>query len=75
MEPNYKLVEYSWSLFVWQMIILATLILWVYCLTDLYKSDFHGNDKVIWFLIVFFLPMLGSILYLTIGKKKKIKEA
>jgi hypothetical protein len=75
MESNYKLVEYSWSLFVWQMLILATLILWIYCLVDLYKSNFEGSEKLIWSLLVIFLPMIGSILYLLIGTKKKLTES
>lgn len=44
---------------------------WVYALidivTDAYKND---TDKIIWFLLVFFLPFLGTILYFFVGKDK-----
>lgn len=40
-------------------------------LIDILKSQFASNDKLIWILIVLFLPLIGSILYFIIGKKKK----
>jgi hypothetical protein len=47
-------------------------ILWLWALIDCVKREFKGNDKVIWVLIIIFLPMIGSILYLAIGRKNKI---
>ena len=74
MEQNYKLIEFSWSLFVWQMFILASLILLIYCLKDLLNSDFKGNEKTIWFLTILFIPFGGSVLYLIIGRNKSSKR-
>lgn len=34
------------------------------------KSEFEGNDKLIWILIILFMPIIGSILYFTISKSK-----
>ena len=48
------------------------LILWVVALVDIIKSEFMGNNKVIWLLVVLLLPLLGAILYFLIGKKQKV---
>ncbi|MFD2588384.1 PLDc N-terminal domain-containing protein [Croceitalea marina] len=30
------------------------------------------NDKLIWFLVVLFIPLVGSILYIFIGRKQRL---
>jgi hypothetical protein len=51
-------------------------VLWIYCLVDIIRADFKGeNDKIIWLLLIIFLPLIGSILYLAIGMKQKIPES
>ena len=41
---------------------------------DILKSDFRDtNGKIIWALVVIFLPVIGSILYFLIGKSQKIQ--
>jgi hypothetical protein len=54
-------------------IFLAVCFLWVIALIDILRSDFRGNDKVIWVLVVIFFPFLGSILYFIVGRSRKIK--
>ncbi len=62
------------GLIIWSVIVLSSLILYVIALTDLVKSDFAGgNDKLIWVLLVLFLPVFGCLLYINIGRKNKIK--
>ena len=40
---------------------------------DALKSDFKGsNDKIIWVIVIIFLPFLGSLLYLLIGRGQKV---
>ena len=52
---------------------MATLVLWLYALIDTLRSDFNtGTEKLIWLLVVLFLSFLGSLMYLTIGRKKRI---
>ena len=41
---------------------------------DILKSDFQGNDKIVWLLAVIFVPFIGAIAYLTIGRKRKIRK-
>jgi hypothetical protein len=58
-------VELLVILFVSLFIFLLPLI----ALIDILKSRFDGNDKIVWVLVVLFLPVLGSVLYFLIGKK------
>ncbi|MHB1660734.1 MAG: PLDc N-terminal domain-containing protein [bacterium] len=52
---------------------IASIVLWISALIDILKSDFRGgSDKIVWLLVVVFLPLLGAILYFTIGKNQKI---
>ena len=60
------------SLLTWQLLMLFSFVLWVYCLIDILKNRFEQNDKLIWILVVLLVPFLGSLLYLFIGKNKKI---
>lgn len=54
--------------------ILLPSILWIIALIDILRSNFkEANGKIIWVLLVIFLPILGSILYFAIGKNQKIK--
>ncbi len=65
--------DFSFGLFTWQTLLLFSIGLFIYCLIDILKNKFEQNDKIIWILVVLLLPLLGSILYLFIGKNKKLK--
>jgi hypothetical protein len=51
--------------------IFLPLILIISALVDILKSEFTGNNKIVWVLVVMFLPLLGSILYFVIGRNQK----
>ena len=64
----------SWikgSLMFIMLAIIIPSILWLICLIDILRSDFLGQNKVIWFLATLFLPYLGPILYFFIGLNQK----
>ena len=49
------------------------LIIYAYTIYDVVSSKFGGNnDKIVWVLIVLFLPLLGTILWFLMGKKTTI---
>ncbi|MBI5747871.1 MAG: PLDc N-terminal domain-containing protein [Nitrospinae bacterium] len=54
------------------LFILLPFIFWFWALVDILKSEFTGSNKIIWLLIVIFIPFLGFILYFLIGRKQKI---
>ncbi len=59
-------VELALILFVFIIPILIALI-------DILKSEFEGNNKIVWLLVVIFLNFLGALLYYFIGRKQKLK--
>lgn len=55
------------------ILLLVVLVLYIYCLVKILTGTFqNSNDKLMWVLLVLFLPFFGSILYLMIGSKQRI---
>ena len=54
------------------LFVLLPTILWIVALVDILRSEFQGYNKLIWVVVVIFLPIIGSILYFIIGKSQKI---
>lgn len=55
------------------IILTPTVFLPIYVLLDILRSEFRkDNDKIIWLLVVFFIPILGCVLYFLIGRNQKI---
>lgn len=46
-------------------------VLCIVALVDVLKSDFEGNNKIVWVLVVILLPVIGAVLYFSIGMKQK----
>jgi hypothetical protein len=55
-------------------VILFIILLPLMALISVLTSEFQGNDKIIWVLIIIFLPFLGSVLYFLIGRDKRINR-
>jgi cell division protein FtsX len=53
-------------------IILAVVVLWIWALVDVLRSEFKSNNKIIWILVVLLLGILGALLYLLIGRSHKL---
>lgn len=41
-------------------------------LTDLIRTRFEARDKSVWFLIVLFVPLFGSLLYFILGRRRRL---
>jgi uncharacterized membrane protein YhaH (DUF805 family) len=51
---------------------LPLLILKIYCLIDITRSKFSDPvNKLLWTIIVIFVPLIGEILYLIFGRSQK----
>lgn len=51
--------------------VLAPLFLFCYALSDLTRREFPDSvSKLIWGLVILFIPLLGPLLYLSIGKRQ-----
>lgn len=44
----------------------------LWALIDILRNEFPGNGKLLWLLAVAFFPLVGSILYLAIGRKQRL---
>ena len=58
------------------IILLVSLVLFVVpiiALVDILRSEFEGNNKLIWVLVILLTWFLGAILYYFIGRKQKIE--
>jgi len=59
-------------MFIALLIPVLAIVLLIWALVDILKSEFTGSNKIIWVIVVLLLPLLGSILYFAIGTKQKI---
>ncbi|WP_167618366.1 PLDc N-terminal domain-containing protein [Maribellus sediminis] len=56
------------------IISLFLFILPIIALVNIIRSEFTGNNKIVWVLIVIFFNIIGSILYFLMGKNQKVKN-
>jgi hypothetical protein len=54
------------------LVIVFILLLPLLALISVLTNEFQGNEKVMWVLIIIFLPFLGSVLYFLIGRDKRM---
>lgn len=65
---------FGFALLFYSMIV-GIFVLWLWALVDIITSKFQDNlMQIVWLLIVFFLPFIGVILYLLLGKSMKISN-
>jgi hypothetical protein len=53
---------------------LALILLWVSALVSCLKSSLDANLKIIWVLVIIFLPFIGALLYFIVGRPQPIKQ-
>jgi hypothetical protein len=56
------------------LVALALLALWIYCIVDVISTDeslIRNLPKLVWLIIVIFLPTVGSIVWLLLGRPEK----
>jgi len=56
------------------MLVLSGFVPFIIAFIDILRSDFKGNNKIIWLLAVIFVPFIGPIAYFFIGRKQKIRK-
>lgn len=57
---------------IWLTLLLLTMIFPLICLISILRNKFKNQDKLIWVIIVIFLPFLGPLLYLIMGRNQRI---
>jgi len=49
-------------------------IFWLWVLIDcVTKEPSEGNDKIVWTILIIFLPWIGSILYYFVRRPERVK--
>jgi len=61
------------SLLLILFIALFIVLLPVLALISVLMNDFPSGEKLIWVLVILFLPILGSILYFLIGRDRRTR--
>lgn len=56
------------------LLVLLCVPIWLIAFVDILKNDFNENNKLIWLLVVIFVPFIGPLCYFFIGRKQKIGE-
>ena len=51
------------------------LILPLIAIIDILRSRFHGNDNILFLIMVVLLPFIGSIIYFVVGPSRKIPSS
>ena len=51
------------------------LILPLIAIIDILRSRFHGNDNILFLILVVLLPFIGSIIYFVLGPSRKIPSS
>lgn len=70
-----QIIQPEIGLIFWSAFILCILCLWILTLVNIAKSNFINPDiKMVWGLLVFFLPLIGTILYYSIGRNQRINN-
>jgi Phospholipase_D-nuclease N-terminal len=50
------------------LIVIAASIFWIWMLIDCLVSNKPAVEKIIWLLVIFFLHLLGALIYFFIGR-------
>jgi hypothetical protein len=56
------------------ILILLFLLLPLIALVDVIANEFTGSNKLIWVVLILFLPFLGAFLYFLVGTRQKIRR-
>ena len=52
---------------------MAVFIFWLWMLIDCIKNEKDGTQRVIWAVVIFFFPCIGSLIYLFARKMQRGK--
>ncbi|WP_420854517.1 PLD nuclease N-terminal domain-containing protein [Solitalea lacus] len=66
-----ELISPSIGLIFWTTFTLSLIIIPIIALISLLKTTFRDSTtKLIWLVVILFVPIIGSVLYFTIGRKQ-----
>ena len=57
------------------LIVLAASIFWIWMLIDVLASNMPVAEKLLWFLVIFFLHLVGAIIYFVVGRSGRVAHS
>ena len=69
MQQFYEMIKPL--LHIYLPLLVVYLLFVIYCVVNLFKQEnFSTDKKVLWFLIIVFVQVIGPIAYLLVGRKR-----
>lgn len=65
---------FTWDLMMPYVIVISLFGIFIYSIIDVARSNFEGNEKSKWFILILLLPFFGPLLYIVMGSRKKIAK-
>jgi hypothetical protein len=69
-ESNLFVAGGAFILVIWALVILAS-VFWLWMLIDALINEPTTNDKILWFLVIFFLHFIGALVYLLVRRSAR----
>jgi hypothetical protein len=57
---------------IWLLVIAAS-VFWLWMLVDALVNEPTTNDKILWFLVIFFLHFIGALIYLVARRSNRAR--
>jgi hypothetical protein len=54
---------------------IALTVFWLWMLIDALVNEPTPNDKILWFLVIFFLHFIGALIYLVVRRSGRARPA
>ena len=65
---------FTGGLLITLLVILFIFLIPLLALISVLMNEFKGNEKIMWVIIIIFLPFLGSLLYFLVGRDKRLNK-
>lgn len=67
-----NLLEPSFPVWIAPLTLVFYLGFWIYAIVDLLRADFKdSSQRVLWMLLLIFVPVIGTFLYLSMSRTMK----
>jgi hypothetical protein len=62
----------AFVLVIWSLVLAAS-IFWIWMLIDALMNEPTTNDKILWFLVIFFLHFIGALVYFFVRRNARTR--
>lgn len=69
-----ELIQPDYGLVLWSIFSICVLFFLVLAIVSISKSDKDSDAKLLWLLVVIFLPLIGTLVYFFKGRSHRINN-